>query len=843
MLGGRGFAPDDNEDLVGRDGELARAVVAIGSGHGVVITGEAGVGKTALLSAAVRRSGRRALAGQCFRALAWTAGMPLQQATGRPIPAGDPSWTAQWLVQACGTAILRIDDLQWADPFTLGVLALLPPSITLVATVRVGEPGSDAALAVLAATGVVRIDLEPLDAAAGAELARRAHPRLGAADAAALARRCGGNPLLIEELGDDVEPNAGLRRTVVNRLRRQGEAVSRGFALLALAGEPLPAAWLPDVDGLVASGLAIVAADDIVAPRHPLLAEVMAAELGDNPERSRTVHLELADRAAAENRLALAARSAAAGGDHDRALDLALAAVELTDRPGERAGLLHLAAESATPERAEELAIRALEALVDVGDFTQAASLVERIQPAGSAHWHGLIGRVLWETGDADAAIASYEAGLAVAPPDSADAVLLECERARAVMLGLGDGPRALELARAAHDKARAHDVELARATGVLGLVEYFNDIATCVGHMREATELAAASGELLVRFTSANNLIAMLESFGDTERACAIADEFVQWAEELRLRGWQQQMRAMGLNVRMHTGEYQTIVEQAPGMLAGALERRTRDQLEVTLGIALVDLGRNREAVARLTAALEHCVDDRFGRGNLLWVLAEAQLSSGDLADALSTATAAAELIASGDMQLFPLLTIAQAQGRLGRPLVPDTLPPSDMPVLAAAPAEFAGYQTLAAGSTAEAAAHFAAAAVQWTGQHRRAALRCRWLAAHYSPDDDHAIGELQELEQELVTAGWAPLLGQVRRSLRARGVRSAAPRSAGSRGRGSELTAREREVLDLVGEGLSTDAVAARLGLSPSTVAAQIASARARLGASSRWQAASGA
>ena len=139
---------------------------------------------------------------------------------------------------------------------------------------------------------------------------------------------------------------------------------------------------------------------------------------------------------------------------------------------------------------------------------------------------------------------------------------------------------------------------------------------------MREATELAAASGELLVRFTSANNLIAMLESFGDTERACAIADEFAQWAEELRLRSWQQQMRAMGLNVRMHTGEYQTIVEQAPGMLAGALERRTRDQLEVTLGVALVDLGRTREAVARLTAALDHSVDDRFGRGNLMWVL-----------------------------------------------------------------------------------------------------------------------------------------------------------------------------------------------------------------------------
>jgi DNA-binding CsgD family transcriptional regulator len=52
--------------------------------------------------------------------------------------------------------------------------------------------------------------------------------------------------------------------------------------------------------------------------------------------------------------------------------------------------------------------------------------------------------------------------------------------------------------------------------------------------------------------------------------------------------------------------------------------------------------------------------------------------------------------------------------------------------------------------------------------------------------------------------------------------------------------LSGREREVLTLVGQGLSDTAIGARLGISPRTVEAQLASARRKLGARTRHQAA---
>jgi DNA-binding NarL/FixJ family response regulator len=97
--------------------------------------------------------------------------------------------------------------------------------------------------------------------------------------------------------------------------------------------------------------------------------------------------------------------------------------------------------------------------------------------------------------------------------------------------------------------------------------------------------------------------------------------------------------------------------------------------------------------------------------------------------------------------------------------------------------------------------------------------------------------VTRLEEVERRAAELGFAPLLGRIRRSLRAAGQRRSADRSVTPGG----LTGREREVLALVAEGLTNPEIAARLGLAPRTVATQIASASAKLGATNRAQAAS--
>lgn len=81
------------------------------------------------------------------------------------------------------------------------------------------------------------------------------------------------------------------------------------------------------------------------------------------------------------------------------------------------------------------------------------------------------------------------------------------------------------------------------------------------------------------------------------------------------------------------------------------------------------------------------------------------------------------------------------------------------------------------------------------------------------------------------------APLLGRIHRSQRLAGLRRAAPRRAGD---ASGLTAREHDIVVLVGTGLSNRDIARRLGVSPWTVKAQLAAASAKLGATTRAQAA---
>jgi DNA-binding NarL/FixJ family response regulator len=110
------------------------------------------------------------------------------------------------------------------------------------------------------------------------------------------------------------------------------------------------------------------------------------------------------------------------------------------------------------------------------------------------------------------------------------------------------------------------------------------------------------------------------------------------------------------------------------------------------------------------------------------------------------------------------------------------------------------------------------------------REQVRCL-LAAGLVGDVDALV----EAEQLAETAGLAVLLGRARRALRAHGiVRRSAPQTGGG------LSTREREVLGLVGRGLSTRRIAELLGITRHTTETYVKSGMGKLGARTRTEAA---
>jgi DNA-binding SARP family transcriptional activator len=339
-----GGEPD--QVLFGRQQALAAVErvleeVAAGRGRVVLVSGEAGIGKSrfteAVLAAAGRRGFRTGRGGWEAEGnpplWGWTRAV--RQLTHRTdvldvgqTDASSASFRqADALLEALGTtrpAALALDDVHWADAESLRLLRRLAAELDAVPLLLVlatrdaaSEVGPLLAetLAQLARLGVHRVDLSGLDAQDVRNwVAVRHGIAVGDEAAERIIRRTGGNPFFVTELvrllvaeGVISDPGAtswssvptGVRDVVRQRLAQVEPEVARLAGTAAVAGREFDVAVVARACGM--------ALDDALEHLEPLLMMGLLDEAG--PGRARFSHALVRD--AVHEALGPAARSRA----------------------------------------------------------------------------------------------------------------------------------------------------------------------------------------------------------------------------------------------------------------------------------------------------------------------------------------------------------------------------------------------------------------------------------------------------------------------------------------------------------------------------------------------------
>jgi ATP/maltotriose-dependent transcriptional regulator MalT len=400
--------------------EVFAEVSSQAEGKLVLVAGEAGVGKTALLRRFCDGRSRsvRVMWGSCAPMLtpaplgpmfevAETAGAELGELVAA---AGRPHEVATVLLadlRRLGPAVLVLEDLHWADEATLDVLTLLARRVASVpalvlASFRDDELGR--AQQLRAVLGELlprprRLKVAPLSAQAVAELAA---PH--GVDGQELYRRTGGNPFFATEvLAVDERIPETVRDAVLARVARLSGDARRLLEAVAVVPGPVDM-WLLDeiardvldrLEECLSSGvvtadhaqvafrheLARIAVEETIAPNrrvalHRAALAALAAAAGDDPDLERLAyHAEAAEDGDGVLLWApRAAERAASSGAHREAAAQYARALRFADpqSPGTRASLLQRRADecymSSQIEEAIDAQTGALDAHRQVGD-------------------------------------------------------------------------------------------------------------------------------------------------------------------------------------------------------------------------------------------------------------------------------------------------------------------------------------------------------------------------------------------------------------------------------------------------------------------------------------------
>jgi DNA-binding CsgD family transcriptional regulator/tetratricopeptide (TPR) repeat protein len=296
-------------------GYLAEA--AQGHGRVVFVGGEAGVGKSAFVAEVLRDVAGQAHAtvGYCdgvatpaplgpllemlgdLPEQVWAAGASRHEVFGCLVGAlANPGPDERW---ASRPFLLVFEDVHWADEATFDLLRYLARRVhrcraLVVVTYRPEEASSPNALQALlgdtaTSAGMRRLDLSPLSLEAVRVLSAGARGAMDPSQVDELYRVTGGNPFFVTEVlatPDRAAVPATVRDAVLSRLARLGPSARAAAHLVALVG---PRAPLGVVERLLDGDLAPV--DDLlerevlrtvdadVMFRHDLAREVVAADV------------------------------------------------------------------------------------------------------------------------------------------------------------------------------------------------------------------------------------------------------------------------------------------------------------------------------------------------------------------------------------------------------------------------------------------------------------------------------------------------------------------------------------------------------------------------------------
>lgn len=820
--------------LVGREAERAAIVDAIAADRVVLVIGEAGIGKTTLVRAAVAATGRLLFHGAGFATLAAMPYLALRLALGAPV-AGDPPAVARRIEAAVGEGVLFLDDLQWLDHDTRAVLELLPGRISLVVAGR-------ERVAVLGAVPpeiVELVRLGPLDPGAAVAVARRAAVAdLSEPALERILQRAGGNPLLLEELARDGRESATIARALAGHLAEASLPARQALRLLAVADRPLPA--VPPLLGaateLADLGL-VVRSGGLLAIRHALIADALLAEL-DDAER-RAVHLEVADLVDDETDAAL---HLARGGRPAAAVARATAALGRTADPRRRAALLRVAAEAADGPEAHALRLEAAQAALAVDDAPGALGVLRDDPPATSdVEARGLHvalrGRALGLVGRGDEAAADVARGRALPLDPSGEAAsIVAIEEALLAAHG-GDLDRAIAiLEAAAADDTSGDPARDAGRRSLLAILVFLRGGVADVEAMRRGVDAAIDAGLGAATGRAANLCSVVLGTSGPAD-ALAVATEYAARLEAAGLAAGV--LHAERVQCLTMVGKAADAVVAADELLERPEPFSRRAVVMVHRAEALCHLGRLADADETLRVADTFLADEWGERGEGDTARAHLAFWSGQPREAIAAADAAlARPTHYAGNYLLPGLIRAWAQVDLG--IRPEP-PPEGASSWAgrAGRAEWDALDALAEGRPA--AELFDAAADAWDGALHLRSLLCRWGAGEAArrSGDPGATERLRGVLGAAERSGFEPLAARIRRSLRLAGERPVRP-AAATAARGL-LTPRERELLELVAAGRSNAEIGRQMGLGRGTVVRVLSSAMGKLGATSRAQAVS--